>query len=44
MPAVDDVLAHDAEPFGKLAKHAVGGELQSLLVAIHENFRLKRLP
>ena len=37
MPAVNYVLAHEAEPLGQLAEHAVGGELQSLLVVIHGN-------
>jgi hypothetical protein len=44
MRPVDNVLTHDAEPFGKFAKHAVGGEFHGLMVAIHEDFGLNRLP
>jgi hypothetical protein len=44
MGPVDNVLTHDAEPFGKFAKHAVGGEFHGLMVAIHEDFGLNRLP
>jgi hypothetical protein len=35
--AVDDVLAHQAEPFRQFAEHAIGGELQIFLVVMHEN-------